>query len=242
MFDKRLLDRQASLIEYLTSGAAIFGDDGGAPADRELHTFDLGRLRLEARFSHEKRMRKIEAVFPRTLGFLARGPGDPLQAFARACAPRSIRRYDNARQFYQFLEEIWRREAPTPLYLADVAAYELAVAKVRSTHADREPEYTGARPALRRHPSVELLILHHDIRALFEDNEAPIDAGRGDFFLAMTLTAGAFDPRVIQVPKQVFELLCALDGWIPVEATGLGSVPRDIVAHLVGAGFLEAAE
>jgi hypothetical protein len=242
MSNKRLLDRQASLVEYLTSSAAIFGDDGGAPADRDLHVFDLGRLRLEARFSHEKRMRKIEAVFPRTLGFLARGPFEPLEAFARACAPRSIRRYDNARQFYQFLQEIWRREAPTPPYLTDVAAYELAIAKVRSTHADREPEYAGARPALRRHPRVELLILHYDIRDLFEDNEEPIDPGRGDFFLAMTLTAGAFDPSVIQVSQQVFELLRALDGWIPVAASGLVSEAKDIVAQLVGAGFLEAAE
>jgi hypothetical protein len=67
---KRLLDRQASLLEYLTSRAAIFGDKDDACPARGLHGIDRSLLRLEARLSHEKRMEKIVAVFRRTFGIL----------------------------------------------------------------------------------------------------------------------------------------------------------------------------
>jgi hypothetical protein len=60
---KRLLDRQARLLEYLTSGDAIFDDGCGGPRDPILQGFDWALLHIEARFSHEKRMEKIAAVF-----------------------------------------------------------------------------------------------------------------------------------------------------------------------------------
>ena len=66
-----LLDRQVSLLKYLTSGTAIFGDTGDASLDPALHGIDRGLLILEARFSHEKRMGKIAAVFSRTFEILA---------------------------------------------------------------------------------------------------------------------------------------------------------------------------
>ncbi|MBV9627547.1 MAG: hypothetical protein JO230_05550, partial [Xanthobacteraceae bacterium] len=55
----RLLDRQHSLLAYLTSGEAIFGDQHQKPAEPSLRGIDPGLLHLEARFSHEKRMEKI---------------------------------------------------------------------------------------------------------------------------------------------------------------------------------------
>src|SRR6266700_8141778 len=66
----RLLDRQASLLAYLTSGAAIFGERNGVPLDQALHGMDSALLRLEARFSYEKRLEKIASVFPRTIAML----------------------------------------------------------------------------------------------------------------------------------------------------------------------------
>ena len=68
----RLLDRQARLLEYLTSGSAIFGGDCDAPVDQALQGIDGGLLRLEAQFSHQKRMEKIKSVFPRTFRLLER--------------------------------------------------------------------------------------------------------------------------------------------------------------------------
>src|SRR5712691_10218497 len=62
----RLLQRQISLLEYLTSADAIFGEGADAPPVPDLQGFDPAPLRLEACFSHEKRMEKIIAAFPRT--------------------------------------------------------------------------------------------------------------------------------------------------------------------------------
>ena len=56
---KRLLDRQVSLLHYLTSGDAIFRERAEVPLDEALVGVYRGLLRIEARFSHEKRMEKI---------------------------------------------------------------------------------------------------------------------------------------------------------------------------------------
>ena len=45
-----LLDRQVSLLEYLTSSGAIFGDNEIACLNPALLGIDLGLLRLEACF------------------------------------------------------------------------------------------------------------------------------------------------------------------------------------------------
>ena len=52
-----LLDRQASLLAYLTSGAAIFGDGRGAPLDsalRGIDPADVDRLRKSLALLSEK--------------------------------------------------------------------------------------------------------------------------------------------------------------------------------------------
>src|SRR5262249_2492818 len=65
---KPLLERQVSLIEHLTSAAAIFGGVGDRAAD--LEGVDHALLRVEAKFSYAKRMEKITAVLPRTFELL----------------------------------------------------------------------------------------------------------------------------------------------------------------------------
>src|SRR5439155_2522708 len=115
----RLLDRQAELLEYLTSGEAIFGNSGDASLDRSPFGIDHGLLHLEARYSHEKRAAKIEWVLRRTFDLLGSDRDKPLHDFAEACPPVSIGRLENARQFHDFLLARWRDEAPEPAYLPD---------------------------------------------------------------------------------------------------------------------------
>ena len=67
---RRLLDRQLKLLDYLTSGEAIFPGPSGAALTPALQGIDPELLHLEARFSHEKRMEKIAAVFPLTFELL----------------------------------------------------------------------------------------------------------------------------------------------------------------------------
>ena len=67
----RLLDRQLSLVEYLTSRTAIFGDDERSSSPVAPAGLDLGLLVVEARFGYAKRMEKITAVLPKTFELLA---------------------------------------------------------------------------------------------------------------------------------------------------------------------------
>src|SRR6266481_9555050 len=167
---KPLLERQVSLIEHLTSGAAIFGGAGGSAPD--LEGIDQALLRVEAKFSYAKRMEKITAVLPRTFELL--GSGDThVRAFVESCPPTTLSRLENACQFHRFLVSCWKHEAPDPPYICDVAALEIACAKV-----DADPEHdssdraTGAdrahRGNIRRCPNVLLLPCTYDVRPIFE--------------------------------------------------------------------------
>src|SRR5215471_1339075 len=154
----RLLQRQARLVEHLTSSAGIFAAVRGISNDPMLYGLDLGLLHLEARFSHEKRMQKIEWVLTQTLELLGRKRDAVLRDFADACPPTSISWLENARQFHDFLKARWRCETPVPAHLPDIAAYEIACASVRAGER-RSPNRMEEPPsgALRRHPAAILL-------------------------------------------------------------------------------------
>lgn len=235
---KRLLDRQIRLLEYLTSGGAIFGDDGNAPLDADLQGIDRARLRLEARFSHEKRMEKIAAVFPRTFDLLGAERGAIVRGFVEACPPLDIGRMENARQFNDFLTARWRVQRPTPPYLPDVAACELACAQAR-IESDGEPEIDAspagpAAPRFRRKPGVVLVRASFDIRMLFEGARDDAAVIKRDTPLAIASRDGA--PQIFELAPEVFDLLAALDGWAAVD-----SLPETdgLIAELVDAGLLE---
>jgi len=223
---KTLLERQVSVIEHLTSGAAIFGEGGGSAAD--LEGIDCTLLRVEARFSYAKRMEKITAVLPRTFELL--GSRDAhVRAFVESCPPTTLSRLDNACQFHRFLVSRWRHEAPDPPYVGDVAALEIACAK-----ADADPEHhssdraTGADPAhrgdVRRCPNVILLRCAYDVRSLFEallptrprargrvgEGAAPV---KRDTLLVVAMPPGANGPQVFEVVPAIFDLLVALNDW-----------------------------
>lgn len=237
----RLLDRQRALLDYLTSASGIFGD--GAPTGA-LRGLDAASLRLEAKFSYEKRMRKIAAVFPKTFERLGRDRDAILRAFVAACPPAEIGRLANARQFHDFLAARWRHTAPALPYLPDLAACELACATAIA--AMRDPE---SRPGLgcsnihgiRRSPGVVLLRCSYDVAPIF----APADATRArtaaprrrDTRLAVTMPPGAERPRVVETPPSVFDLLGALDDWTdPAAFGGNGEV---LVTMLRRQGLLE---
>jgi hypothetical protein len=173
---KPLLERQVSLIAHLTSSAAIFGGAGGSVPD--LEGIDPALLRVEARFSYAKRMEKITAVLPRTFELLGSSLDTHVRAFVESCPPTTLGRLENACQFHRYLLSCWTRQAPDPPYIGDVAAFEIAWAKVdadpehhssdRATPADHVP-----RGSIRRCPHVILLRCGYDIRPIFE---APLRA------------------------------------------------------------------
>ncbi len=236
-----LLHRQVRLLEHLTSSGAIFGEEGGVPLDQALRGIDSRLLRLEARFSHEKRMEKIVAVFSRTFRLLGANRVPIERAFVEAYPPTDITRLENARQFYDFVCARWRGEPIDPPYLNDVAACEFACASVRGGKPPSEPG-RGKKPGggiARRHPDVVLLRCSYDIRPIFEEGSEQVAPTRRDTPLAIAIPPGAEHPGVFELPAPVFDALGALDDWTALSALATGNEVDELIAELEQHGLVE---
>ena len=208
----RLLDRQVRLLDYLTS--AIFGEEGDATLDPALQGMDTRLLRLEARFSHEKRMQKIEWVLTRTLELLGNKRAVLTQEFIDACPPTGISWLENARQFHGFLKTRWHSQEPEPAYLPDVAAYELAYATVRAgeTQGPTRSDDMALPGAIRRYPGAVLLRCAYDIRPILEGNDGTPEHRM--IRLAVTMQPGTDVPQISELSCDLFELLDMLDSFV----------------------------
>jgi hypothetical protein len=235
---EELLDRQTRLLEYLTSGEAIFGDAGSTSRNPLLQGFDRALLHIEARFSHEKRMEKIAAVFPKTFALFGDDRDAIVREFVHACPPVDISRLENARQFYDFLISRWENRPPTPRYLPDVTTCEMAVAQVR-IGAD-SPLPVAKWPAhnrpseIRRSPLIALLHTRFDVRPIFEGKWGDISPIERVVPLAISFWAGEIG--IFELTPEVFDLLAALDTWVAVD-----ELPNaeGLIADLGEAGLLE---
>lgn len=235
-----LLQRQVSLIEHLTSGAAIFGGAGGSTVDFE--GIDGALLRVEARFSYAKRMDKITAVLPKTFELLASSRDVLVRAFVDSCPPTTLSRLENACQFHRFLVSCRAHEATDPPYICDVAAFEIACAKV-----DADPQHdpcNGTTSTIRsgsihRCPHVMLLRCAHDVRPMFEPGAAKAVPVKRDTLLVVAMPPGAEGAQVLEVIPPIFDLLAALDDWI--DPKGLDADPdfAKLVADLAARGLIE---
>lgn len=231
-----LLERQLRLIEHLTSSAAIFGRAVGSTAG--LEGIDSALLRVEARFSYAKRMEKIAAVLPNTLELLA--SSDALvRAFVDSCPPTTLSRLENACQFYRFLLSCWKREAPDPPYICDVAAFEIAWAKVDAHGPSHGTTSTVHSVSIRRCPNVMLLRCAYDVRPIFEPGAAKAVPVKRDTLLVVAMQPGAEGAQVFEVIPMIFDLLAALDDWI--DPKGLDADPdfAKLLADLAARGLIE---
>lgn len=239
----RLLDRQVRLLDYLTSGSVIFGEDEDATLDPALQGIDPRLLRLEACFSHEKRMEKIIAVFPKTYRLLGAERAAIVQAFVNACPPTGTARIENARQFYGFLSSRWRLEPSQPPYLPDVAACEFAFATVRGAIGTPKAEPAGIsqprRHRIRRHPDMVLLRCAYNIRPVVEDDAQQIAVVKSDTPLAIAIPPGARYPAVFEVTPDVYDFLGALHDW--TDRSELATAPQvdELICELVQLGLVE---
>lgn len=236
---KPLLERQVSLIEHMTSAAAIFGRGGDGAAD--LEGIDHALLRVEARFSYAKRMEKIIAVLPRTFELLGSTEAPVVRAFVEGCPQTTISRLENARQFYRFLSLRWMREAPDPAYICDVATCEMACAELDAE--DQEPdrakdEICTIRSGIRRCRSVILRRCAYDVRPIFEPQlkAAPV---KRETPLVIALPPGSNRPQIFEVIPAVFDLLAALDDWTDPPALFMGQDFARLLVDLRGHGLIE---
>jgi len=243
----RLLQRQTSLLEYLTSADAIFGEGTDAPAMPHLQGFDLARLQLEARFSHEKRMEKIIAAFPRTFEILGGIQAAVVRDFVAACPSVDIRRIENARQFYDFVCARWETTPPQPPYLRDVVSCELAIARLRMRGKTQSSQPMAARRAMRfrRNRDAVFLPSAYDIRCIFEDSESEGHTSelpaRRDVMLAILIAPGTGQPAIFEVPAPVYGLLVELDNWTNLATLGPMEGLDELILDLADHGLLEVS-
>jgi len=240
----RLLQRQVSLLTYLTSGAAIFDEGAGAALPRPLRGIDPHLLHLEAQFSYDKRMAKITGAFPRTFAMLGDDLDELLREFVDTCPPVEISRIVNARQFHDFLVTRWRRSPPAPPFLPDVAACELACGSVVTAHdaqaAPAGPPDPGARAgSIRRHPGIVLLRCAYDVRPIFEGPGEDIEPALRDTPLAVAVPVGEAGPRIAELPPVVFDLLASLDEWTDPSAFADTAEAEELLIDLIDHGLVE---
>lgn len=232
----RLLDRQTRLLEYLTSGDAIFGE-GTSPLHPTLQGIDRTRLHLEARFSYEKRMEKIAAVFPKTFALLGASVNEIVRQFATEYPPVDISWVENARQFYDFLMAQCKK-APAAPHLLDVAACEFGCARVRvaSSSVSEPPQSPTqvAGPGLRRNRGVVLLRTRYDVRPIFEGDDASISPTKRLTLLAITMRE--HDTTILEIAPELFDLLMALDTSLGMDEF---EGAEDLVASLADVGLVE---
>jgi hypothetical protein len=231
----RLLDRQVSLLEYLTSAAVLFGDQVDVPVDPALQEIDRGLLRLEARYCCNKRIKKIIAVFPRTLEILAADQGCILREFVETNQQTDISFLANAHQFYEFLLTRWQLQPPKLPYLPDVATCEFSMVKVcnitEESNKTLKPDQSGGpKPGIRRYRGLDTLRCAYDIRSIFEGGLGEVVPPKRDISLVVILAAGSWNARILEVPPVVFDLLVRLDDW----ANPMTLVDIDDLENLVG--------
>jgi hypothetical protein len=235
----RLLDRQVRLLEHLTSGAGIFGADRNVSIERDPLGIHGGLLHLEARLSHEKRMQKIEWVLTRTLDLLGMNRASIIREFVESCPPASISWLANARQFHDFLGARWRREAPEPPYLPDIASYELAYATVRAGRSDETVPSKAPAGAVRRHPGAVLLRCAYDIRPVLEGHAGAADPAPRETRLAVAMLRGTDEPIVSELSSELFELLEMLDEFADPAIFEAAPGLHRLIADLAARGLVE---
>lgn len=232
-----LPELQRRLVRAMTTPAVFFDPDH---PDLQALAEEIGpemrRVSLYARLSHEKRWRKIDSVFSRTLHFLDEEIDMVSRAFLERHPPYSARIYENARQFFDFLVSRWRETGETRTGLRDLARFEMAVSEARVTapRDDTPVSHPGFAPAFRLRPGTVLIRCRHDIRSLLEDESYSEPQPRNLFLLIATGEDSA--PMVMEIGDDLARLLAPATGWSPVDTAPDIS---DILAGLARRGFLD---
>ncbi len=240
----KLIERQTHLLRHLTSQAFIFGADGLGAAARDpgLQGMDVRRLRLEAEFSYDKRIRRIRQTFERTAALLGHGFSAITREFASLHPPETYERHPDAQCFFNHFMAHWAGKPSTPAWAADVAAVELALSRARTLRPTTME--TGAlaecpsRPPAQRyraHPCALLVRCGHDVRPLFEPGRSGEPVARRQVCLAVLASRGQRRPTVMELAPEAFALLERSTEWSAPEPADLATIK-----HLAARGLMLA--
>ncbi len=227
----RLIGMQTNLLRHLTSHAFIFGtrDLESAALEPALRGMDLRRLRLEAEFSYNKRMKRIRQTFARTATLLGHGFEALLRDFAATCPPETYERYPDAKCFHDHFVARSAQEPPTPAWAADVAALELALSEARTlrpTAMERKALMARPQPSAglwyRTHPCALLVHCRYDVRPLFEPARAGEPVSQRPGSLAVLASRGRRQPLVLELRPGALDLLECSRQWSPLASSATG--------------------
>jgi len=247
---QRLIDRQTMLLRHMTSAAFIFGTGEleSAVRDPNLKGMDLGRLRLEAEFSYNKRVSKLRRTFERTAGLLGHEFSTITREYASAHRPETYQRYPDAKSFFEYFLRNWACRPTTPAWAADVAAVELALARARTLRpAAMEDEALAGCPEepgstwYRAHPCALLVSCAHDVRPLFEPTRSEA-VEWGGVHVAVLAARRRRRPLVMEVTPEAFTLMQRSAEWTELDprpvSDGPGAVHKALVDHLARQGLV----
>ena len=250
MDNRRLIDRQIGLLRHLTGEAFMFGtsDLAAAALDPDLQGMDIARLRLEAEFSHSKRIGRIRETFARTASMYGSRFTGVLREFAVACPPRTYERYPDARDFFDWFEKRCTDDPLVPVWTVDVARIEIALARARTFRPSEMEEEALARSPndassawYRTHPCVVLTHCRYDVGPLFAPERSDEGIVRRDLTLATLASRRRRPPEIMEILPQAFALLERSFAWSrlgPETASSEGASTRALVMNLSLQGLM----
>ncbi len=248
---QRLIDRQTKLLRHVTSPAFIFGTEEleSEARDPDLEGMDIRRLRLEAEFSHNKRMKKLRQAFQRTAALLGHEFSAITRDYAAAHPPKTYQRYPDAKSFFDYFLENWAHKPSTPMWAADVAAIELALSRARTLRPTAMESKTMAEcpkePCSswhRTHPCAMLMRCGHDVRPLFEPARSGEAVTRRQAHVAVLASRGRRRPLVMEVAPEAFALMERAAEWTMLNPAPVSSdaatTDKALIEHLAGQGLM----
>ncbi len=217
MSNAKLLDRQIEIMRALTNADLIYGTPKitALAENPGLWGMSLPHLRLEAELSMDKRIGKIRRTLPLTFTYMRQEQARIIRRFVRSCPPRSYRRYDDSRDFYDFLLQQWQHSTPNPPYLGDIATVEIALARVKASFDDEggnavsvdEPRKIG-KGMIRLAPGASLLALNYNLKMLFEakdGSERPLPQKRDTRLIVAPVGDG--NPCIVEISPVLFSII-----------------------------------
>ena len=235
------------LLRHMTSAAFIFGTEEleSAARDAQLDGMDIGRLRLEAEFSYNKRISKIGQTFERTADLLGQQFSGIMREYASTHRPETHQRYTDAESFFDYFLKNWTRKPPTPAWAADVAAVELTLARARTLRpAAMEgealaecPEEPGSTWYL-AHPCALLVNCRHDVRPLFEPTRSGEAVTQRQVYVAVLAARRRRRPLVMEVAAEAFALMEGAAEWTRLPPEPVSNADKALVGHLAGHGLV----
>jgi hypothetical protein len=246
MSNRPLIERQASLIEYLLDPNAFGADRAADCLPTDLAGVDTDRLAINGEFSLGKRKDKIAATLRQTWQALGGKPCYDFFAFASRYPQTSPTRFDNAVQFQKYLEDVWHSEAPDPKWLPDLLKFEIAYAAAINRLVE-DPTVRKApikRPAVRRAVTTQLVRLEHDVRDIFEGHNDDSEPQPRPIILAFERASSDSPPRVFELHADYHCFLLSVGSWTPLTELDFESTTSQagMISDLKEFGLLEAAE